>query len=65
MHTDNLSAWMHDHVFDTGNALAERSSRNSQIVADHHESKVASQKQADETAAKAAILRRIRSFFKL
>ena len=25
MHTDNLSAWMHDHVFDTGNALAERS----------------------------------------
>ena len=25
MHTDNLSAWTHDHVFDTGNALAERS----------------------------------------
>ncbi|HNX78170.1 MAG TPA: mechanosensitive ion channel [Candidatus Rifleibacterium sp.] len=45
--------------------LAERSSRNTQIVADHHESKVASQKQADETVAKAAILRRIRGFFKL
>ena len=27
MHTDNLSAWTHDHVFDTGNALAERSTR--------------------------------------
>ena len=25
MPTDNLSAWTHDHVFDTGNALAERS----------------------------------------
>lgn len=25
MHTDNLSAWTHGHVFDTGNALAERS----------------------------------------
>jgi len=25
MHTDNLSAWTHEHVFDTGNALAERS----------------------------------------
>ena len=25
MHADNLSAWTHDHVFDTGNALAERS----------------------------------------
>ena len=25
MPTDNLSAWTHDHVFDTGNALVERS----------------------------------------
>ncbi|MBL8463399.1 MAG: CDF family Co(II)/Ni(II) efflux transporter DmeF [Thauera sp.] len=25
MHADNLSTWTHDHVFDTGNALAERS----------------------------------------
>ena len=25
MPTDNLSGWTHDHVFDTGNALAERS----------------------------------------
>ena len=27
MQTENLSAWTHDHVFDTGNALAERSTR--------------------------------------
>lgn len=27
MHTDNLSPWTHDHVFDTGNAAAERSTR--------------------------------------
>ena len=25
MHTENLSTWMHDHVFDTGNDTAERS----------------------------------------
>jgi hypothetical protein len=45
--------------------LAERSNRTSQMVASHHESKVVSQKQVDENAAKAAILRRIRGFFKL
>jgi cation diffusion facilitator family transporter len=27
MHTDNLSAWIHDHVFDQTNPLAERSTR--------------------------------------
>lgn len=27
MHTENLSNWMHDHVFDTGNDSAERSTR--------------------------------------
>lgn len=27
MHTDNLSAWTHDHVFDAGNQKAERSTR--------------------------------------
>lgn len=27
MPTDNLSRWIHDHVFDTGNAAAERSTR--------------------------------------
>lgn len=27
MHTDNLSRWIHDHVFDTGNDAAERSTR--------------------------------------
>jgi cation diffusion facilitator family transporter len=27
MHTENLSAWTHDHVFDTGSAVAERSTR--------------------------------------
>ena len=27
MHTENLSSWMHDHVFDTGNDTAERSTR--------------------------------------
>lgn len=27
MHTENLSNWIHDHVFDTGNAAAERSTR--------------------------------------
>ncbi|TFW29157.1 CDF family Co(II)/Ni(II) efflux transporter DmeF [Massilia horti] len=27
MHTENLSNWMHDHVFDTGNDAAERSTR--------------------------------------
>lgn len=27
MPTDNLSGWIHDHVFDTGNAAAERSTR--------------------------------------
>lgn len=27
MHTDNLSRWMHDHVFDTGNDAAERGTR--------------------------------------
>lgn len=27
MHTDHLSDWTHDHVFDTGNAAAERSTR--------------------------------------
>lgn len=27
MHTENLSGWTHDHVFDTGNAAAERSTR--------------------------------------
>jgi cation diffusion facilitator family transporter len=27
MHTDNLSAWMHDHVFDEGSHVAERSAR--------------------------------------
>lgn len=27
MHTENLSHWMHDHVFDTGNDAAERSTR--------------------------------------
>ncbi len=47
------------------NALAERASRTSQIVADHHESKVVSQKQVEENANKAALLRRIRGFFKL
>lgn len=27
VHTDNLSKWTHDHVFDTGNDAAERSTR--------------------------------------
>ena len=27
MHTQNLSKWMHDHVFDSGNEVAERSTR--------------------------------------
>lgn len=27
MHTDNLSKWTHDHVFDIGNVAAERSTR--------------------------------------
>ncbi len=27
MHTENLSKWLHDHVFDTGNETAERSTR--------------------------------------
>ncbi len=27
MHTENLSKWIHDHVFDTGNDAAERSTR--------------------------------------
>ncbi|MBI4859411.1 MAG: CDF family Co(II)/Ni(II) efflux transporter DmeF [Candidatus Riflebacteria bacterium] len=27
MHTQNLSAWTHEHVFDSGNRLAERSTR--------------------------------------
>jgi cation diffusion facilitator family transporter len=27
MHTENLSRWMHDHVFDVGSAVAERSTR--------------------------------------
>lgn len=27
MHTENLSKWIHDHVFDTGNETAERSTR--------------------------------------
>lgn len=27
MHTDNLSTWQHDHVFDAGNQAAERSTR--------------------------------------
>lgn len=27
MHTENLSKWMHSHVFDTGNDAAERSTR--------------------------------------
>ncbi len=27
MHTDNLSRWMHDHVFDVGSEAAERSTR--------------------------------------
>jgi cation diffusion facilitator family transporter len=27
MHTENLTAWMHDHVFDQSNAAAERSTR--------------------------------------
>lgn len=27
MHSDNLSRWIHDHVFDTGNHVAERSTR--------------------------------------
>ena len=27
MHTDNLSRWIHDHVFDQSNPLAERSTR--------------------------------------
>lgn len=27
MHTENLSKWKHDHVFDTGNDVAERSTR--------------------------------------
>ncbi|CAD5379488.1 CDF family Co(II)/Ni(II) efflux transporter DmeF [Pseudomonas sp. OF001] len=27
MHADKLSRWMHDHVFDTGNSAAERSTR--------------------------------------
>lgn len=27
MHTDNLSNWMHDHVFDLGSEVAERSTR--------------------------------------
>jgi len=27
MHTDNLSTWTHDHIFDSGNDTAERSTR--------------------------------------
>ena len=27
MHTENLSNWIHDHIFDTGNEAAERSTR--------------------------------------
>ena len=27
MHTENLSNWIHDHIFDTGNDAAERSTR--------------------------------------
>lgn len=27
MHTENLSSWIHDHTFDTGNDTAERSTR--------------------------------------
>ena len=27
MHTENLSNWTHDHIFDTGNDAAERSTR--------------------------------------
>lgn len=27
MHTENLSRWTHDHIFDTGNEAAERSTR--------------------------------------
>ncbi|MDH5204218.1 MAG: cation transporter, partial [Hylemonella sp.] len=27
MHTENLSAWVHDHVFDQGSAAAERGTR--------------------------------------
>jgi cation diffusion facilitator family transporter len=27
MHTENLSAWQHEHVFDTGNAAGERSTK--------------------------------------
>ncbi len=45
--------------------LAERSSRNTQLVADHHETKAAAQKPAEESVARAALLRRIRGFFKL
>ncbi len=45
--------------------LAERSSRNSQLAADHNETRVAAQKPAEENAARAALLRRIRGFFKL
>lgn len=45
--------------------IAERSSRNSQLAADHHETRIAAQKPAEESAARAALLRRIRGFFKL
>lgn len=45
--------------------LAERNIKNSQLTADHSEARTASQKQVDENAARAAILRRIRGFFKL
>ncbi|MFM2035725.1 MAG: hypothetical protein RL459_990, partial [Pseudomonadota bacterium] len=27
MHTENLERWVHDHVFDAGSDLAERSTR--------------------------------------
>lgn len=27
MHAENLSAWQHEHVFDTGNAAGERSTK--------------------------------------
>lgn len=45
--------------------LAERSSRNIQLVADNHETRAAAQKPVEESAARAALLRRIRGFFKL
>ncbi|MDD2997930.1 MAG: cyclic nucleotide-binding domain-containing protein, partial [Candidatus Riflebacteria bacterium] len=46
--------------------LAERSGKNSQILAASQErQQETAQKPVDENVAKAAILRRIRSFFKL